>query len=92
MWQSAGMIDTALSRTIRIRVYQDSVRDLGRTFRLSTDADPRGALRQAVLAAVPRNEGWTLQLFTLERTNPGERVAALLAAAGTARAPRHGAG
>ncbi|MFC3124162.1 hypothetical protein ACFOD4_03745 [Pseudoroseomonas globiformis] len=72
------MTDAALSRTIRIRFYQDSVRDMGRTFRLPAHADMRSVLKQSALAAVPKKEGWTLQLFTLERTKQEERVAALL--------------
>jgi hypothetical protein len=38
----------------------------------------RAALKRAALAAVPKVEGWTLHVFTLERTTERERVAALL--------------
>src|SRR4051812_39096391 len=72
------MIDAALSRSIRVRSYRESVRDASRTFRLSADADVRAALKRAALAAVPKAEGWTVRVFTLERTAAGEHVAAVL--------------
>jgi hypothetical protein len=51
---------------------------LGRTFRLAPGADLRAALKRAALAALPKPEGWTLRIFTVERTAEDERVAALL--------------
>jgi hypothetical protein len=35
-------------------------------------------MKRAALAAVPKGEGWTLRLFTLERTGAGERIATVL--------------
>ena len=75
---SWGMIDAALSRTVRVRSYREVVRDAGRTFRLAPGVDVRAALKRAALAAVPKVEDWTLRVFTLERTSEGERVAAAL--------------
>ena len=75
---SWGMIDAALSRSIRVRSYRQVVRDAGRTFRLAPGVDVRAALKRAALAAVPKLEGWTLRVFTLERTKEGERVTSLL--------------
>jgi hypothetical protein len=72
------MIDAAPSRSVRVRAYQENVRDANRTFRLSADADVLSALKRAALAAIPRVNGWTLHVFTVERTAPGERVAAVL--------------
>jgi len=72
------MIDAALSRSIRVRSYGKNIRDASRTFRLSADADLRATLKRAALAAVPKHEGWTLQVFTVERTAEGERVVTLL--------------
>jgi len=72
------MIDVALSRSVRVRSYRNAVRDAGRTFRLAPSVDMRAALKRAALAAVPKVEGWTLRVFTLERTKEGERVTALL--------------
>jgi hypothetical protein len=72
------MIDAAPSRSVRVRSYRESVRDASRTFFLSADADVRAALKRAALAAVPKVEGWTLCVFTVERTTAGERVAAVL--------------
>src|SRR5579875_191691 len=67
------MIDAAPSRSVRVRSYRESVRDASRTFRLPADADVRAAL-----AAIPKVEGWTLRVFTVERTAAEERVAAVL--------------
>src|SRR5690348_1882746 len=72
------MTDAALSRSVRVRSYRESVRDASRTFRLSADADVRAALKRAALAAVPKVEGWTLRVLTVERTAAGEQVAAVL--------------
>lgn len=72
------MTDAALSRSIRVRSYREDVRDSGRIFRLAAGADLRAALKRAALAAVPKREGWTLRLLTVERTAAGERVAAVL--------------
>ena len=72
------MTDAAPSRSVRVRSYREGVRDASRTFRLPADADVRAALKRAALAAVPKAEGWTLRLFTVERTIAGERVAAVL--------------
>src|ERR1700761_4398486 len=72
------MIDPAPSRPIRVRSYREGVRDASRTFRLSADADVRYTLKRAALAAVPKVQGWTLRIFTVERTAAGERIAALL--------------
>ena len=75
---SWGMIDAALSRSIRVRSYRQVVRDAGQTFRLAPGVDVRAALKRAALAAVPKLEGWTLRVFTLERTKEGERLISLL--------------
>ncbi|WP_458095489.1 hypothetical protein [Roseomonas sp. WA12] len=72
------MTDPALSRLVRVRSYGAEIRDAGRTFRLAADTDIRAALKRAALAAVPKIEGWTLRVFTVDRTAEGERVAAVL--------------
>ncbi|MCK8787936.1 hypothetical protein M0638_26630 [Roseomonas sp. NAR14] len=72
------MIDAPLSRSLRVRGYREGIRDAGRTFRLAAGADVRAALKRAALAAIPKQEGWTLRVFTVERTAEGERVAAVL--------------
>ena len=72
------MTDAAMPRLLRVRTYLDDVRDIGRTFRLAPQADLRAALKRAALAALPKPEGWTLRIFTVERTAEDERVAALL--------------
>ncbi|MFL5285922.1 MAG: hypothetical protein ACJ8AW_34340 [Rhodopila sp.] len=77
-WQAWLMTDAALSRSVRVRSYRVSVRDASRTFRLSADADVRAALKRVALAAVPKVEGWTIRVFTVERTAAGEHVAAVL--------------
>jgi hypothetical protein len=77
-WQAGRMTDAALSRSFRVRAYREGVRDAGRTFRLAAGADLRAALKRAALAAVPKPEGWTLRVFTVQRTAEGERVAAVL--------------
>ncbi len=77
-WQAGRMTDAALSRCIRVRAYREGIRDAGRTFCLSDDADVRATLKRAALAAIPKIEGWTLCVFTVERTAEGERVAAVL--------------
>jgi len=77
-WQAGRMIDAVLSRSVRVRSYREDIRDAGRTFRLSADADIRAALKRAALAAIPKVEGWTLHVFTVVRTAEGERVAAVL--------------
>lgn len=68
------MTDAAPSRSVRVRLYVDTIRDAGRIFRLAPGVDIRTALKRAALAAVPKVEGWTLRVFTLERTKEGERV------------------
>lgn len=68
----------ALSRSIRVRSYRDTVRDASRIFRLAADADLRAALKRVALAAVPQDAGWTTLVFTVERTAAGEHVAAVL--------------
>ncbi len=72
------MSDPAPSRLFRVRSYRGEVRDVARTFRLAAGADLRMALKRAALAALPKPEGWTLRVFTVERTAEGERIAALL--------------
>lgn len=72
------MTDAALSRSFRVRAYGEAVRDLGRTFRLVEGADLGAVLKRAALAAIPKPAGWTLSLLTLERTEKGEQVAAVL--------------
>ncbi|MBX6743076.1 MAG: hypothetical protein IRY87_13635 [Acetobacteraceae bacterium] len=72
------MIDAASSRSVRVRSYREGVHDVSRTFRLTADADVPAVLKRAALAAVPKIEGWTLRVFTVERTAAGERVAAVL--------------
>lgn len=66
------------SCSIRVRSYGEKVRDASRTFILPTEADVRAALKRAALAAIPKIEGWTLRIFTIERTTTGERVAAVV--------------
>src|SRR4051812_47967261 len=61
-----------------VRVYRDKVSDAKGTFRLAASADVRAALKRAALAATPKTEGWTLRVFSVERTRPDERVAAVL--------------
>lgn len=77
-WQTGGMTNAALSHSVRIRSYREAIRDIGQTFHLRPDVNTRAALKRAVLAAVPKVEGWTLQVLTVERTREGERVAAVL--------------
>ncbi|ONG46387.1 hypothetical protein BKE38_25420 [Pseudoroseomonas deserti] len=72
------MTETDLSRTLRVRAYGAAIRDAGRVFRLAPGAELRAALRRAALAAIPKQEGWTTQVFTLERTSPEEKLAVLL--------------
>jgi hypothetical protein len=72
------VMDAALSRSVRVRFYREVVCDAGRTFRLSSDVDFPAARKRAALTAVPKVEGWTLRVFTVERTARGERVGALL--------------
>jgi hypothetical protein len=72
------MTEAAPSRSVRVRSYREGIRDSGPIYRLSPNADIRAALKRAALAAVPKAEGWTLQVFTVERTSPDERVAAVL--------------
>ncbi|MXP65091.1 hypothetical protein E0493_17225 [Roseomonas sp. M0104] len=66
------------SRSIRVRVYGEAVRDIGRRFRLAPGTDVKAALKRAALAAVPRHPDWTMRVFCLERTAPGERLAFVL--------------
>lgn len=68
----------SLSRCIRVRVYRKAVRNLGQVFRLAAGSDMRQALRRAALAAVPQNPGWSIRVFSLERTAPSERLALVL--------------
>ncbi|WP_419899164.1 hypothetical protein [Roseomonas sp. USHLN139] len=72
------MTDTDPARCFRVRAYAADIRDIGRPFRLAPGAELRAALRRAALAAIPKREGWTTQVFTLERTSPEEKLAALL--------------
>lgn len=72
------MINVTFSRSVRVRAYREGVRDAGQTFRLAPSVDVRTALKRGALAAVPKVEGWTLRLFTVEQTAKGERVAAVL--------------
>src|SRR3954462_5202674 len=72
------MTEAAPSRSVRVRSYRKGVHDAGQTYRLSPGADIRAALKRAALAAVPKAEGWTLRIFTIERTAVGEQVAAVL--------------
>jgi hypothetical protein len=72
------MIGAALSRSLRVRAYREAFRDAGQTFCLAPGVDLRAAMKRAALAAVPKGEGWTLRLFTLERTTAGERIATVL--------------
>ncbi|MBI0534170.1 hypothetical protein D9599_01095 [Roseomonas sp. KE2513] len=72
------MIEPTLTRSLRVRSYREVVRDAGRTFRLAPGVDVRTGLKRAALAAVPKVEGWTMRVFTVERTGAGERVATLL--------------
>jgi hypothetical protein len=72
------MTDAAASRLLRVRAYRDGIRDAGRTFRLAAGADLRAALKRAALAALPKPEGWTLRVLTVDRTAEGERIAAVL--------------
>ena len=72
------MADAALSRSVRVRSYSDVVRDASGIFRLPADSDLRAALKRVALAAVPQDAGWQTFVFTVERTTPGEHVAAVL--------------
>jgi hypothetical protein len=72
------MTDAGSSRLLRVRSYREGIRDSGRTFRLAAGADIRAALKRAALAALPKPEGWTLRVLTVERTAAGERIAAVL--------------
>jgi hypothetical protein len=72
------MVDAAPSRTVRVRAYREAVRDADQTFRLAPGVDLRAAMKRAALAAVPKREGWTRRLFTLERTGAGERIGTVL--------------
>jgi hypothetical protein len=72
------MTGAAPSHSIRVRSYRESVRDVSQTFYLAAGTDVRAALKRAALAAVPKAEGWTLRVFTLQQTTAEERVAAVL--------------
>jgi hypothetical protein len=72
------MTDAGPSRLLRVRSYREGVRDAGRAFRLAEGQDIRTALKRAALAALPKPEGWTLRVLTVERTAAGERIAAVL--------------
>jgi hypothetical protein len=67
----------ASSHSIRVRGCRESIHE-GRTFHLAAGIDVRAALQRTALAAVPKAQGWTLLAFTIERTQPGEHVAAVL--------------
>ena len=72
------MTQTSAPCSIRVRSYRETVRDASRTFILPAVADVRIALKRAALTVIPKLEGWTLRVFTVERTTTGERVAAVL--------------
>jgi len=67
-----------LLRSIRVRIYSETVHDVGRVFRLAVGTDLRAALKRAALAAVPKHPGWTMRVFSLEQTAPSERLAFVL--------------
>ncbi|MBL6454530.1 hypothetical protein JMJ55_04285 [Belnapia sp. T6] len=66
------------ARTVRIRAYLGEVRDVGRTFRVTADADLAATMKRAALAALPKTEGWHLAVFSVERTSESERIAPFL--------------
>lgn len=52
-----GMVDPTQSRSVRVRSYQEMIRDAGGTFRLALGVDVRTALKRAALAAIRMVEG-----------------------------------
>ena len=75
MEKSTGPDD---ARTVRVRAYQGRVRDLRRTFRAPAGADLAAYMKRCALAALPKPEGWRLVVFSVERTDEAEAVAAVL--------------
>jgi hypothetical protein len=65
-------------RAVRIRAYLGEPRDLKRTFRVAADADLGAFMKRAALAVLPKDEGWLLVVFSVERTSEDEQVAPFL--------------
>ena len=63
---------------VRIRAYLGEPRDVRRTFRVPADADLGAFMKRAALAVLPKDEGWLLVVFSVERTSEGEQVASFL--------------
>jgi hypothetical protein len=66
------------ARAVRMRAYLGEPRDLRRTFRVPADADLGAFMKRAALAVLPKDQGWLLVVFSVERTSEGEQVAPLL--------------
>ena len=66
------------ARTVQVRAYQGRVRDLRRTFRAPAGADLGAFMKRCAFAALPKPEGWRLVVFSVERTDEAEAVAAVL--------------
>ena len=62
-------------RAVRIRAYLGEPRDVRRTFLVPADADLGAFMKRAALAVLPKDEGWLLVVFSVERTSEGEQVA-----------------
>ena len=66
------------ARAVRIRAYLGEPHDLKRTFRMAADADLGAFMKRAALAVLPKDEGWLLVVFSVERTSEDEQVAPFL--------------
>ena len=66
------------ARAVRIRANLGVPRDVRRTFRLPAEADLGAFTKRAALAVLPKDEGWLLVVFSVERTSEGEQVAPFL--------------
>ncbi|WP_133288398.1 hypothetical protein [Dankookia rubra] len=66
------------TRAVRIRAYLGEPRDVRRTFRAPADADLGAFMKRAALAVLPKDEGWLLAVFSVERTSESEQVAPFL--------------
>jgi len=71
-------IEPNRARAVRIRAYLGEPRDLKRTFRMAADADLGAFMKRAALAVLPKDEGWLLVVFSVERTSEDEQVAPFL--------------
>jgi hypothetical protein len=66
------------ARAVRMRANLGEPRDVRRTFRVPADADLGAFMKRAALAVLPKDEGWLLVVFSVERTSEGEQVAPFL--------------